>query len=64
MVGTFDEDVLCGKLVDGKREGGEVGVELCRPDGHMWLLNAVMGVTDVLPKGKMYLEDREKGEMK
>lgn len=64
-LGSFDEDVLCGKVaVDGKRVGGEVGVDLCKPQGHMWLTNAVKGVTDgsVLPNAKRYMEDREGGE--
>jgi hypothetical protein len=61
MLGTFDEDVLCGRLVDGKRVGGEVGKIISSPAGHMWLANAVEGVTDVLPEATRYAEDKAGG---
>jgi len=58
MLGTLDEEVLCGKKgEDGKREGG-LGTELCKADSHIWMENAIPGVTDKL-EGRKYQQNRE-----
>jgi len=45
--GTLDEDVLCGKRVEGtnKREGG-LGLQVVKAERHMYMENAISGVTD------------------
>jgi hypothetical protein len=43
LFGSIDEDILKSK----------VGTELCDSDGHIWVGNAVKGVTDDL-KGEMW----------
>lgn len=72
-MGTIDEEVLCGKKV-GEEEGGEgtgmkakreggIGKELfdTSRSGHIWVENAIPGITDVQPGLKMW-RDYEEGK--
>lgn len=60
--GSVDESLLMGsnKGSDGPhqgRQGLEAGKLLCEPvGGHLWLENAIKGVTDEVKIGKKYLE--------
>lgn len=69
--GILDEDVLCGKKDEANswtdahgehvpRIGG-YGKAICDPQRHLWLENAVPGVSDNL-KGKQYLRNSGAGE--
>lgn len=64
-LGSLDEEVLCGKKVsearDGalsKREGSNIGYELCQRRDHIWVDNVIKGVTDNL-EGTWYVKDRD-----
>ncbi|KAF2188220.1 hypothetical protein K469DRAFT_627683 [Zopfia rhizophila CBS 207.26] len=70
-LGAFDEDVLCGKRDEANawedeygrhvpRIGG-VGKELCYAKYHIFMENAIAGVTDDLP-GTKWLLDRSSGK--
>ncbi|KAF2121161.1 Mss4-like protein [Lophiotrema nucula] len=70
-MGAFDEEVLCGKRDEANawedeygrhvpRIGG-VGKELCYPKYHIFMENAIPGVTDGF-EGKKYLLSREDGK--
>ncbi|KAF2736182.1 hypothetical protein EJ04DRAFT_463621 [Polyplosphaeria fusca] len=69
-LGSFDEEVLCGKRDEANawedeygrhvpRIGG-VGFELCYPKYHIFTENAIPGVTDGFP-GPKYLRDKSDG---
>lgn len=65
-LGTIDEDTLCGKKVEGsgKRVGG-VGLDLATPDDHMYMENAIPGLTDGVGNyldGKKYPRSRDDSE--
>lgn len=71
LLGLFDEDLICGKKDEANawsdahgehvpRVGG-IGQDFCGPLRHLWLENAVAGVTDNLP-GKQYLRGSEDGD--
>lgn len=71
FLGAFDEEVLCGKPDEANawedeygrhvpRVGG-VGKELCYATFHLFLENAIPGVTDDLP-GTKYLKERADGK--
>ena len=64
-LGTLDEDALCGKKVgqeeDGKcteRDGSGLGYDLCKAQNHIWIENAIKGLTDKLDGG-LYTRDRK-----
>ncbi|ORY16722.1 Mss4-like protein [Clohesyomyces aquaticus] len=70
-LGAFDEEVLCGKRDESNawedehgrhvpRIGG-VGRELCYPQYHIFMENAIPGVTDDFP-GPKYLQDKSTGK--
>jgi len=70
-MGVFDEEVLVGRPDEANawedeygrhvpRIGG-VGKELCSPAYHIWMENAIPGVTDILP-GVKYLRNRTDGK--
>ncbi|KAF2009985.1 hypothetical protein BU24DRAFT_428024 [Aaosphaeria arxii CBS 175.79] len=70
-IGAFDEEVLCGRRDEANawedgygrhvpRVGG-VGKELCYPKYHIYVENAIPGVTDDFP-GPKYLLGREGGK--
>jgi hypothetical protein len=52
FIGTFDEVNFCG-------EGAAVGEVLARAKNHIWMDNAVRGVTDQNLEGGLYRKDRE-----
>lgn len=71
-LGAFDEEVLCGKRDEANawedeygrhvpRIGG-FGKELCYPRYHIFMENAIPGVTDDF-EGPKYLLDRSNGKM-
>lgn len=70
-VGSFDEEVLCGKRDEAHAWEDEygrhvpridgVGKELCYPRYHIFMENAIPGVTDDFP-GTKYLLDRTTGK--
>jgi hypothetical protein len=64
-LGSLDEEVLCGKKVAeaeggalSKREGSDLGYELCKSREHIWVDNVIKGVTDYL-EGAWYVKDRD-----
>ena len=63
--GTLDEEVLIGKKenCDGPhqgREGAETGRQLATMTaGHLWMENAIVGVTDEVKVGKKFVEGFE-----
>jgi hypothetical protein len=64
-LGSLDEEVLCGKKVAdaeggalSKREGSDLGHELCKSRAHIWVDNMIKGVTDNL-EGTWYVKGRE-----
>lgn len=70
-LGALDEEVLCGAKDEANawtdesgrhvpRVGG-LGKELCYTERHIFLENAIPGITDDLP-GKQYLTDERGGE--
>jgi hypothetical protein len=63
-LGSLDEEVLCGKKVsqaeDGKvtkRDGSTLGYDLCKARDHIWVENAIRGITDKL-EGSLYAKGR------
>lgn len=59
--GSLDEEVLCGKKVAGaedgtisKREGSDIGYDLCKARNHNWIDNSIKGITDK-GEGNLYL---------
>jgi len=70
-LGVIDEDVLCGKRDEASawddeyghhvpRSGG-LGREICSAEEHIYMENAIPGVTDDL-LGKKWLADRPGGK--
>jgi hypothetical protein len=64
-IGSIDEDVLCGKKVGEsedrkctKRDGSGLGYDLGKVQNHIWLENAIEGVTNKL-EGGLYVRDRQ-----
>lgn len=64
-LGTLDEEALCGKKIgpeeDSKctsRDESGLGYDLCKAQNHIWIENAIKGVTDKLDGG-LYTRDRE-----
>jgi hypothetical protein len=61
----LDEEGLCGKKVAGaedgtisKREGSDIGHDLCKARDHMWIDNSIKGVTH-RGEGDLYLRGRD-----
>jgi hypothetical protein len=64
-LGCLDEEALCGKKVGqaedtkcSQRDGSGLGYDLCKPQHHIWMENAIKGVTDGLDGG-LYVRGRE-----
>jgi len=63
-LGSLDEEVLCGKKIhqEGdertKRDDSGLGSDLCKTQTHIWMENAIVGLTDKL-EGELYLRNRE-----
>jgi hypothetical protein len=75
FLGSLDEDILCGEIIAGQnpphearnsgdeheiqRGNAEAGEVLAKAKNHIWLDNAVRGVTDQNLHGGLYRKDRE-----
>jgi hypothetical protein len=58
-LGSLDEEVLCGTKIGGegdgkvKRDASGFGLDLCKARNHVWMENAIVGLTDKL-EGELY----------
>ncbi|EEP79812.1 predicted protein [Uncinocarpus reesii 1704] len=68
-LGSLDEEVLCGRK-GGRKEtewgvwherSGGLGMEICKTQRHIWIENAIPGITDGM-EGRKWLQEPPEGK--